>query len=92
MTEVADAEAPEVIRSAGFKSAHRASYQGPAPMTVTIYEMNTGPSAFEMAQKWRPAPGLLYFHSGSRFVTIEAPGLDNAQLNEVAKALEAHLR
>jgi hypothetical protein len=92
MTEVPAGEIPEQIRAAGPKNAHRARYEGPAPLTVTIYQMNTGPSAFELVQKWRPAAGLIYFHSDSRFVTIESAGLDNERLNEVAKAFEAHLR
>jgi hypothetical protein len=34
----------------------------------------------------------LYFHVGTRFVTLESPEVGQRELNEVAKALEAHLR
>jgi len=88
---VAGSEVPEQIRVAGLQSTQRWIYRGPSLLSVTVYEMTTGPAAFELVQQWRPSPGLIYFHSGSRFVMVEAKELGQPELNEVAKAIESHL-
>ena len=90
--DLPSAEAPQLVRSLSLKRALRARYQGPASLTVTFFEMTTAPAAFELVQKWRPAPGTLFLHHKAWFLLIESPGSSNAALSQVATALEAHLK
>jgi hypothetical protein len=79
------------VREKGAESAYAFRYDGPASLTMTVYQMKSDGSAFELMQKSRPRPGVMFFHTGSRFVWIEAQGVEQQRLNEVAKALEANL-
>jgi hypothetical protein len=54
--------------------------------------MKSDASAFELVQKSRPHPGTLFFQAGNKYVLLVAPGVDQQQLNEIAKALEEELR
>lgn len=80
------------VSEKGASSAYAFRYDGPAPLTVTVYQMKTEGSAFELVQKSRPAPGVMYFQMGPRFVWVEAQGVAQPQLNEIARTLEAHLK
>lgn len=80
------------VQERGAQSASRRRYEGSASLTVTIFQMKSDASAFELVQKSRPQPGTLFFQAGSRYVLLAAPGLDQRQLNEIAKALEKELR
>jgi len=68
--------------------AGRAVYQGPMEITVVIQTTSGQATAFEMVQKHQPQPGSLVFHHDRYFVTVSAPGADNATLNRFAEALE----
>jgi hypothetical protein len=89
---VPEAAWPDMVRRLRCEAAYRGEYEGGTGLAVTVYRMTASSSAFELAQKWRPAAGVLFFHAGALFVTLETPGASHAALNEVAKALEAHLR
>ncbi len=96
---------PPVARNLGLKAEARGSYEGPAPMTVVLYQMGTETSAFELLQKFpKPAPveanqktgkgeGIrrLMFHKGRYFVVVETNGDDLAPLKPFTEALEKAL-
>ena len=79
---------PELIRSMGLRAARTAQYEGPERFQVTVFEMNSGSSAFELAQKWKSEPGRIHFHKGSSFLLLESSGADNATLNRLAALVE----
>jgi len=88
-SEILPAEAaPEPIRSMGLRSVRKVRYQGPEEFQVTVFEMNSGASAFELVQKWKAEPGRLHFHQGSRFILLESVGADHARLNRLAGIVE----
>ncbi|MBM3738463.1 MAG: hypothetical protein FJW39_22005 [Acidobacteria bacterium] len=87
--EVPVAEAPERVRGLGVRTISRAGYAGPWEMQATVYTMGSEASAFELVQKWRPAPGEIFFQAGPRFVLITAPGQGAPELRRVAAALES---
>jgi hypothetical protein len=74
------------------ESGYAFRYQGAAPLTVTVFQMKSDASAFELVQKSRPEPGTLFFQAGSKYVLLSATGIDQARLNEIAKYLEERLR
>ena len=88
----ASSAVPALVRSLGLRRAFTCQYQGAGTVKVTVYEMNASAAAFELVQKWRPAPGTLFFHQGVYFVLLESPGLDTPTLNGLAKGIEAGLR
>ncbi len=81
-------EVPASGREAGVLEAIRVRYDGPEPLVVSFYRMPTGSGAFEMMQHWQPAAGKLATYSGSWFVELEAPGLDQHRLNALADDVE----
>jgi hypothetical protein len=78
-------------RELGLKSALAARYEGPGEPEVTLHQMTSDPGAFEMAQKWRPMPGIMAGHKGSRFFTARSSGLDARELGRFISLLEAAL-
>jgi hypothetical protein len=91
-SEILSAEtAPELVRNMGLRSVRRLHYQGPEEFQVTIFEMNSGSSAFELVQKWKAEPGKLHFHQASRFILLESTGADHATLNRLAGTVEKEM-
>jgi hypothetical protein len=56
-----------------------------------MFEMPGEAAAFELVQKSRPRAGAVFFQRGARFVVIEAEGLDQRGLDELAAAFEKGL-
>lgn len=83
------AEAPQLIRTLGLRSAVRATYTGPAEIHVSAYLMAAGTS-FEAAQKWRVMPGCTYLERQGCFYVIESPA-GKAMLDSFASALDRSL-
>lgn len=83
--------APQEVRALGLREARRAVYTGIPDVTVMLYEMTTGPGAFEMVQKWRPRPGAVSFYKDRFFVVCEAAGNNEAELLDFSRLMEASL-
>jgi len=83
--------APLEVRALGLREARRAVYKGTPDVTVMLYEMTTGPGAFEMVQKWRPRPGAVSFYKDRFFVVCEADGNHEAELLEFSRLMEVSL-
>jgi len=66
----------------------RGTYQGGGEVTVTVYEMGSQASAFELLQKWRADGSSMYFHRDRYFVVVESTALDNTALRAFTKRLE----
>jgi hypothetical protein len=83
VSSVEPSAAPELVRQLGLKRAAAATYAGPSPVSIRIYEMNVPTSAFELIQKWRQQDGRAVY-SGPYFVVANA-----AAGPEAASLLEA---
>ena len=81
--------APDLARQYRALRIVQGRYQGNGPMLVTWFETSSPAVAFELSQKWRPAPGILFLHHGPWFVLIEAKALDNRALTRIAQAIES---
>jgi hypothetical protein len=83
--------APEPVRALGAGGTVEASYSvaGGNPVRVRLYRMPAQASAFEAAQKMRPAPGLVFFYRERYFVLVEGAKFEEARA--VADALRPAL-
>jgi len=82
---------PELVRGLGLRRAVRGTYQGGGDVTVTVYEMGSQTSAFELLQKWRADGSSMYFHRDCYFVVVESTALDYAALRAFAERLERNI-
>ena len=88
---VPDESVPDQVRQLGLRSTRPGRYEGPATLTVTVYEMTSSGGAFELVQRWRPGEGRLATRVNSLFIVPESEGMDHAALTRVAESLEAAL-
>jgi hypothetical protein len=85
------AEAPEQARQLGVKQVQVGRYRGAGELVVTVYTMGGQAAAFELVQKWRAAPGTMFFQVEQHFVVVELAGAEQLQLSALARQLEAAL-
>jgi hypothetical protein len=71
----------------------RASYNGPGPIPLTLYEMPESPGAtsFDAWRRARIEPGKMSFYKGGYFGVAQAPGADKSTLDYFVVAIEAAL-
>jgi hypothetical protein len=71
----------------------RTSYNGPALVTLTLYEMpeSPGATAFDAWQRALLEPGRMSFYKGGYFGVAQAPGADRSTLDRFVVAIEAVL-
>lgn len=86
------AEAPEVARQLGLDGVFTASYSGPGEIRTTVYRMRTPETAFELAQKWPPAPASVAIYEKRSLVTIGWSNVDRGALRNFVGALTRHLK
>jgi hypothetical protein len=91
VNEVPAGAAPEEIRKMGLRRAAAAVYEGPARIDVTIYEMGSPASAFELIQKWRSAEGRMAFYRDRYFGVVSAPQAGRGTLAAFTQSLERSL-
>ena len=85
---VSSDQAPDIVRQLGLKRAISATYQGPATVTVRVYEMKASTSAFELIQKWRQQDGPAVY-SGPFFIVADStPGAAAGLLEGLRKQLK----
>lgn len=87
----ADTTPPGIVQL-GLVRARRAAYEGQEKLSVVVYEMSSWGGAFELAQTWRPVPGMFGFQTaaevGPYFVILDSPNLDYDALQSLADELE----
>jgi hypothetical protein len=86
------AEAPDSVRKLGPRRVIHARYSGPGDVEVTIYEMGSAVSAFELNQKWRVADNAVHFHHGPYLVAAKSDDAGKPRLFAFAKLMEQHLK
>lgn len=92
LSAVPPSAAPAEVRALGLERAYRASYRGAGAVQVTFYSMSSQTAAFELAQKWPPAPDSVVFHQDSHFVALHWRDSPRAGLQAFVTALRNHLR
>jgi hypothetical protein len=70
---------PQVVEQLGFSRGILATYNGPATLTVRVFEMKVATSAFELMQRWPQQDGLAV-HTGSYFIVADPVAPDAAGL------------
>jgi hypothetical protein len=89
---VPDESVPDQVRQLGLRSALRGRYEGPATLTITVYEMTSSGGAFELVQRWRPGEGRLATYVNSLFIVLESEEMDHTALTAAVESLEAALK
>jgi len=84
--------APPEVRALGLQYVHRASYQGPGSVQITLYSMASSTAAFELAQKWRPAPHAVAFYQDNRFIVLDWRDASRSAVQAFIKALRNQLK
>jgi hypothetical protein len=84
--------APPEVRALGLQQAHRAAYRGPGTLYVTLYSMSSSTSAFELAQKWKPATDAAVFYQENHFVVIDWRDAPRSAVQAFVNALQKHLK
>jgi hypothetical protein len=74
--ELPPALEPDSVPRAAVERIRAASYEGP------------GKLALDVVQRWKPAPGTVFFYSGRFFVLIRWQTADRKALREFVGALE----
>lgn len=82
---------PEPARKLGLKRARKAFYQGPTPLTVTLYEMNSDSASLEMIQTWRAIPDTFVIRRDRNFVIVESAGAPRDRLQAFMSAFDKRL-
>jgi hypothetical protein len=80
---------PDVISKLGCKQARRAIYEGPAKLTVAVFEMTSSAGAFEVLQNWRVERRTVPLQKDKYFVLVT--GANDKVLAEFASAFEKAL-
>jgi len=74
----------------GAASGVRLTYSGSVPITVDLYQMSSGGSAFEAAQRWRTKPGKSIAYRNDLFLVFNCS--DPAVAQEFAEPFLAALK
>ena len=85
------ADAPGPIPPGSVKSARTASYGGPGKVEVTLYELTSPAAALDAVQRWRPAPGAVFFYREEFFVVVEYRDADRKAVNAFVRDLDRRL-
>jgi hypothetical protein len=79
------------IAARGPRQAVRAAYRGTPEVTLSVYEMAGGSSAFALVQSWKPRDNARAFYKGRYFAVAESPAASPDALNAFVAAFERAL-
>jgi len=71
--------------------AFEATYEGAGKLVVDLYETKASAVAFEMTQRWKPAPDTVFFDKGVYFVVVKWEQADRQALTAFVRGLQDHL-
>ena len=89
--ELPPALEPDSIPRAAVERIRAASYEGPGRLDARLYQLTSPAVALDVVQRWKPAPGTVFFYSGRFFVLIRWQTADRRALREFVGALEKKL-
>jgi hypothetical protein len=86
--ELPPAPEPDPVPRAAIERISAASYEGPGKLEARLYQLTSPAVALDVAQRWKPAPGTVFFYSDRFFVLIRWQTADRKALREFVGALE----
>jgi hypothetical protein len=90
-SDMAEPQAPQVVRELGLKRALEANYEGNGRIRLLLFEMNSQTGAFELIQKWRQDQGLAAY-KGTYFMVANGVGPDRTTVASFLQALQAEIK
>lgn len=90
-SDMAESQAPAVVRELGLKRALEANYEGNGRIRLLLFEMNSQTGAFELIQKWRQQEGLAAY-KGPYFMVANGVGPDRTTVASFLQALQAEIK
>src|ERR1035441_6055446 len=89
--ELPPALEPDSVPRAAVERIRAASYEGPGKLDARRYRLRSPAVALDVVQRWKPAPGTVFFYSGRFFVLVRWQTADRQALREFVGALEKRL-
>jgi hypothetical protein len=86
--ELPPALEPDSVPRAAVERIRAASYEGPGKLDARLYQLTSPTVALDVVQRWKPAPGTVFFYSGRFFILIRWQTADRKALREFVGALE----
>jgi hypothetical protein len=86
--ELPPALEPDSVPRAAVERIRAASYEGPGKLDARLYQLTSPAVALDVVQRWKPAPGTVFFYSGRFFILIRWQTADRKALREFVRALE----
>src|ERR1017187_2775483 len=80
------------VPRAAVERIRAATYEGPGKLDARLYQLTSPAAALDVVQRWKPAPGTVFFYSGRFFVLIRWQTADRKALREFVGALEKKFR
>src|ERR1019366_4934013 len=66
--ELPPALEPDSVPRAAVERIRAASYEGPGKVDAPPYQLPSPTVALDVVQRWKPAPGTVFFYSGRFFI------------------------
>ena len=89
--ELPPSSPPDSVPPAAIERIRAASYEGPGKLDARVYQLTSPAAALDVVQRWKPAPGAVFFYSGRFFVLIQWQTADRKALQEFVAVLEKKL-
>ena len=86
--ELASAAPPDAVPPTAIERIRTASYEGPGKLAARVYQLTSPAVALDVAQRWRPVPGTVFFYKDRFFVVVQWQTADRKALQEFVGALE----
>src|ERR1035441_9413703 len=80
--ELPPALEPDSVPRAAVERIRAASYEGPGRLHAPLSQLPPPAVALDVVQRWKPAPGTVFFYSGRFFVLIRWQTADRQALRE----------
>lgn len=91
ITETKPDDAPELVRTAGFRKSWRAEYAGPGKANVDVYRTKSHAAGLDLTQRWKASAQTVTVFNDSYFVVISWQGADRAAATSLVGQIERNL-
>jgi hypothetical protein len=88
VSELPPSLARDAVPPAAIVRIRAASYEGPGKLDARVYQLTSPAVALDVAQRWKPAAGTVFFYQDRFFVLVQWQTADRKALHEFVATLE----
>jgi hypothetical protein len=88
VSELPASLARDAVPPADVVRIRTASYEGPGKLDARVYQLTSPGVALDVAQRWKPAPGTVFFYQDRFIVLVQWQTADRKALHEFVATLE----